>query len=197
MIFLQDRKEASTSWEQLNAAVRACQACSLGKARKNTVSGEGNINARIMFVGEGPGAQEDEQGRPFVGAAGQLLGRMLASINLTREQVYIANIVKCRPPGNRVPLPEEAQACLPFLRAQVSLIRPGIIVCLGATAARAIISPDLRITRERGIWVERKGFWLMPTYHPSALLRDVSKKKEAWLDFQAIRDKLRLIQDEN
>ncbi len=178
------------SWEQLSGAVSSCRRCALGEGRQNAVPGEGNPSATLMLIGEGPGQREDELGRPFVGAAGQLLDKMLAAIGLSREEVFIANVVKCRPPGNRVPLPEEAEACLPFLRAQVSLIRPKVIVCLGATAARAVISPEIRITRERGRWVERKGYWLMPTFHPAALLRDESKKKEAWLDFQAIRDKL-------
>ena len=179
------------TWEKLHDAVRECRRCPLAQGRLNAVPGEGNRSAALMFIGEGPGAQEDEQGRPFVGAAGQLLDKMIGAIGLSREQVYIANAVKCRPPGNRTPLPEEVQSCLPYLRAQVKLIQPKIIVCLGATAARAVIAPDVRITRARGVWIERKGYWLMPTYHPAALLRDVSKKKEAWLDFQAIRDKLK------
>jgi DNA polymerase len=151
------------------------------------VLGEGNQAADILFVGEGPGYEEDKQGRPFVGPAGQLLDKMLAAISLSREQVYIANIVKCRPPNNRVPLYEEATACLPFLRAQCGLIQPKFIVCLGATATRHIYSPDARITRERGVWKEKQGIKILPTYHPAALLRDESKKKEAWADLQALR----------
>ena len=123
--------------------------------------GEGNRQADLMFVGEGPGAQEDERGRPFVGAAGMLLDKMIAAIGMSRQDVYIANIVKCRPPRNRVPSDEEAFACLPYLRTQTAYIRPKIIVCLGATAARYIIDPSVRITRDRGQWVERKGFWLI------------------------------------
>jgi DNA polymerase len=142
-----------------------------------------------MFIGEGPGREEDLQGRPFVGPAGQLLDKMLAAIGMERGEVYIANIVKCRPPQNRVPTDEEAQACLPYLRAQTGLIKPRIIVCLGATAAMYVYDPNVRITRERGIWKEKKGVWILPTYHPAALLRDPDKKREAWADMQALRAK--------
>ena len=177
-------------WESVYGAIRQCHQCKLSSTRLNAVPGEGNHMARLMFVGEGPGAQEDEQGRPFVGAAGMLLDKMIAAIGMERKDVYIANIVKCRPPHNRVPEEDEAIACLPYLRAQTALIHPKVIVCLGATAARYIIDPSIRITRDRGEWLERKGFWLMATYHPAALLRDPAKKKEAWEDFQKIRDKL-------
>ena len=181
------------TWENLENAVRACRGCGLCERRLHTVLGEGNPHAGVLFVGEGPGRQEDEQGRPFVGPAGQLLDRMLAAISLTREMVYIANIVKCRPPGNREPTPEEAAACLPYLRAQFVLIRPKILVCLGRTAAMHILRPDIRITRERGIWVEKKGTLILPTYHPSALLRDETgqKKREAWQDLKSLREKMR------
>jgi DNA polymerase len=161
--------------------------------RKNFVFGEGNPNARLMFIGEGPGEEEDNTGRPFVGKAGQLLTKMIEAIDLTRDEVYIANIVKCRPPRNRVPEEEEAKACIPILRKQVSIIRPKIIVCLGATSSRHIIDSNLRITKQRGLWYERGSFLIMPTYHPSALLRDESKKKEAWEDFKSIREKLKSI----
>ena len=147
--------------------------------------------ASLMFIGEGPGREEDLSGRPFVGAAGQLLDKMIAAIGMRREEVYIANIVKCRPPGNREPKEEEAKACLPYLRRQVYLIKPKIIVCLGATALRYVIDPNARITRVRGQWVERKGYWLIATYHPAALLRDPAKKYEAWEDFKRIRDKMK------
>ena len=130
------------------------------------------------------------QGLAFVGAAGQLLTKMIAAMGMTREEVYICNIVKCRPPQNRTPFPEEAAACLPYLRQQVALVRPQVIVLLGATAARAVLGDQARITRDRGRWVERKGVFIMPTYHPAALLRDESKKRDAWHDFQAVRDKL-------
>ena len=181
------------TWENLENAVRACRGGGLCERRLHTVLGEGNPHAPVLFVGEGPGRQEDEQGRPFVGPAGQLLDRMLAAISLTREMVYIANIVKCRPPGNREPTPEEAAAFLPYLRAQFVLIRPKILVCLGRTAAMHILRPDIRITRERGIWVEKKGTLILPTYHPSALLRDETgqKKREAWQDLKSLREKMR------
>lgn len=180
-----------TSWPTLMDQIYACKACGLSAGRTNVVPGEGNLHARLMFIGEGPGAQEDLTGRPFVGAAGQLLDRMLAAIGLLREDVYIANVVKCRPPHNRVPTPDEAAACMPYLRAQVALVRPQVIVLLGATPAKAILGEDTRITRDRGKWVERKGVWIMPTFHPAALLRDESKKRPAWEDFQAVRDKLK------
>lgn len=170
--------------------MQGCQRCSLYHKRQHVVFGEGDPNARVMFIGEGPGAQEDIQGRPFVGPAGQLLDRMLQAIGLKREEVYIANIVKCRPPGNRVPAEAEAAACLPYLRAQVKLIHPEILVCLGATPSKYIIDANIRITRDRGVWTARKGFHMLPTYHPAALLRDASKKLDAWEDFKSIRDKL-------
>lgn len=178
-------------WDELFNAVRGCRRCPLCQYRTNVVPGEGNRNASLMFIGEGPGRDEDLSGRPFVGAAGQLLDKMIAAIGIKREDVYIANIVKCRPPGNRVPKEEEAKACIPYLRRQVYLIRPKVIVCLGATALRYVIDPEARITRVRGQWVERKGYWLIPTYHPAALLRDPAKKYEAWEDFKKIRDKLK------
>ena len=183
-------KNTRVSWPELLDEVRACQRCGLCGERTHAVPGEGNAVSPLMFVGEGPGAQEDATGRPFVGAAGQLLDRMLGAIGLVRGQVYIANIVKCRPPGNRAPTPDEAAACLPYLRAQTALIRPQIIVCLGATPARYIIGEDTRVTRDRGKWIQRKGVRLMCTFHPAALLRDESKKRPAWEDFQAIRDAL-------
>ncbi|MBR5467692.1 MAG: uracil-DNA glycosylase [Firmicutes bacterium] len=177
------------SWETLEGACLNCQKCDLWKTRRNVVIGKGNKNADIMFIGEGPGEQEDIQGYPFVGPAGQLLDRMLAAIDMSIDDVYIANIVKCRPPLNRDPKEEEQQACINYLRYQLKLIEPKIIVCLGRIAAKAIIDPDFRITKQRGQWVERKGYWITATYHPSALLRDESKKRPAWEYFKSIRDK--------
>ncbi|MBQ4085364.1 MAG: uracil-DNA glycosylase [Clostridia bacterium] len=179
------------SWQEVLDSIEACDKCPLRAGCTQTVPGEGDVHAKLMFIGEGPGAEEDRLGRPFVGASGQLLDKMIAAIGLSREEVYIGNVVKCRPPHNRQPSPEEAAACLPYLRAQVALVRPRVIVLLGATAARYTISPDIRITRDRGRWFERKGVWMMPTYHPSALLRDPALKRAAWADFQAVRDKLR------
>lgn len=178
------------SWDSLHQQIEACQKCALCRQIHHKVPGQGDGHAELMFIGEGPGAEEDLQGLAFVGAAGQLLTRMVAAIGFTREQVYICNVVKCRPPRNRTPEPEEAAACLPYLRAQFSLVRPKVIVLLGATAARAVLGDQVRITRDRGNWVEKKGVWFMPTYHPAALLRDESKKKDAWHDLQAVRAKL-------
>ena len=180
-----------TSWPTLTEAVYSCEKCRLCQTRKNVVLGEGNLHAALMFIGEGPGAQEDETGRPFVGAAGQLLDKMLAAIGLAREQVYICNIVKCRPPQNRVPEGDERMACMDYLRQQVALVRPKVIVCLGSTPTRALLGDQMRITRDRGVWQLKKGVWFMPTFHPAALLRDPDKKRAAWEDFKAIRDKLR------
>ncbi|KPU43729.1 uracil DNA glycosylase superfamily protein [Oxobacter pfennigii] len=175
--------------KELHASCMQCHKCELSNGRTNVVFGEGNLKARVMFIGEGPGHDEDMQGRPFVGKAGQLLTKMIEAIDLKREDVYIANIVKCRPPNNRVPLPEEAEACLPYLRNQVAIIRPSILVCLGSTAARYVIDREMRITRDRGKWIDRGKFSIIGTYHPAALLRDPDKKREAWEDFKKIRDK--------
>ena len=179
-------------WEELEQALQGCTRCGLCQRRQHVVMGEGNVQAEVMFIGEGPGQVEDETGRPFVGPAGQLLDRMLEAIGLDRSQVYIANIVKCRPPGNRQPSDEEAEACIPYLREQFKLIRPKIIVCLGRTAAMHVIKKDIRITRERGIWVQKAGVWILPTYHPSALLRDETnmKKREAWEDMKSLRARI-------
>lgn len=181
----------NTSWPTLQQEALSCEKCRLCQTRHSVVLGEGDPHAALMFVGEGPGQQEDLTGRPFVGPAGQLLDRMLAAIGLAREQVYICNIVKCRPPNNRVPEPDERAACMGYLRAQVALVRPKIIACLGSTPARALLGDDVRITRDRGVWQLRKGVWFIPTFHPAALLRDESKKRPSWTDFQAIRDKLK------
>ena len=184
------------SWDSLNAEIAACENCELCRRIHHKVPGQGDAHARLMLIGEGPGAEEDLQGLAFVGAAGQLLTRMLAAIRLNREEVYICNVVKCRPPMNRTPLPEEAEKCLPFLRRQFSLVRPRVIVLLGATAIKAVLGPQMRVTRDRGQWVERKGVYFMPTYHPAALLRDESKKRDAWHDFQAVEQKLRELSGE-
>ena len=179
------------SWQSLYDEIYACEKCELCRRIRNKVPGQGDVNARLMFIGEGPGADEDAQGLAFVGAAGQLLTKMIAAMGMTREQVYICNIVKCRPPQNRVPDPQEAAACLPYLRQQVALVKPDVIVLLGATAARTLIREDFRITRERGQWIEKKGIWFMPTYHPAALLRDESKKRDAWNDLKLVMAKLK------
>ena len=178
------------TWELFEKQVAECRLCPLCQHIRNKVPGQGDRNAPLMLIGEGPGQTEDEEGLAFVGAAGQLLTRMLEAIQLPRERVYICNIVKCRPPNNRVPTPEEAEACRIHLRMQTYLVKPKGIVLLGSTAAKNILDPELRITRERGKWTVRKGVWIMPTYHPSALLRDPDKKKEAWEDMKSLRSRL-------
>lgn len=178
------------TWALFQEQVSACALCPLHQGIRNKVPGQGDQASPLMFIGEGPGQVEDEEGLAFVGPAGQLLTRMLAAISLPRDRVYICNIVKCRPPQNRVPTEEEAAACRLHLRNQFDLVRPRVIVLLGSTAAKNILGPDVRITRDRGRWFERKGVLFLPTYHPSALLRDPAKKREAWEDMQRLRDKL-------
>ncbi len=178
------------TWELFHLQVQQCALCPLYQGIRHKVPGQGDEHAPLMFIGEGPGQVEDEEGLAFVGPAGQLLTKMLSAIDLPRDRVYIGNIVKCRPPQNRVPTEEEAAACRIHLRNQTALIRPRVIVLLGSTAAKNILGPETRITRDRGRWIERKGVWIMPTYHPSALLRDPAKKREAWEDMQSLRAKL-------
>lgn len=178
------------SWEELQGVCLDCTKCGLCETRHNVVFGVGNRKADILFVGEGPGEQEDLKGEPFVGPAGKLLDDMLSIIDLDRQKCYIANIVKCRPPHNRDPLEMEQDACIGYLRHQVALIKPKIIVCLGRIAATRLISPDFRITRQHGTWTQRGDIWMSATYHPSALLRDVSKRPEAFDDLLSIREKL-------
>ena len=158
------------NWVDLYDAVQNCDKCALAQGRHSVVIGMGDANADVMFIGEGPGHDEDLQGLPFVGSAGKLLDKMLHAIDISRENVYIANIVKCRP--------------------QTGLVRPKIIVCLGATAVKYVLGPDIRITRDRGKWYERKGVWIMPTYHPAALLYDETKKHDAWSDLKSLKNKI-------
>ena len=186
----------TASWPRLLEAIEACDRCALRAGCSRVVPGEGDPRAALMLIGEGPGADEDRLGRPFVGRAGELLNKMLAAIDVRREDAYICNIVKCRPPGNRTPSPDEAEACLPFLRAQVALVRPKVIVLLGATAGRYTLDLNFRVTRDRGSWTYRKGVWMMPTFHPSALLRDEAYKPAAWQDFKAVRAKLLELEEE-
>ena len=181
---------AEISWELFERQVEACTMCPPHRGIHHKVPGQGDRRSPLMFIGEGPGQVEDEEGLAFVGPAGQLLTRMLAAISLPRDRVYICNIVKCRPPNNRVPEEAETEACKLHLRMQVALVQPKVIVLLGSTAAKNTLGPEIRITRDRGRWFQRKGVWMMPTYHPSALLRDASKKREAWEDMQSLRDKL-------
>ena len=180
-------------WENLEQSCLNCTDCDLCRTRTNVVFGVGLRHADVMFIGEGPGEQEDLKGEPFVGAAGKLLDDMMSIIDLDRKNSYIANIVKCRPPGNRDPKEEEQSACIDYLRNQVALIQPKIIVCLGRIAAMKIIRPNIRITREHGTWTHRNGIWMTAVYHPSALLRDVTKRPETFEDLLSIRDKIKEI----
>ena len=176
-------------WEALEQQCSSCNRCGLCQTRTNVVFGIGPKNTDIMFIGEGPGEQEDLLGEPFVGAAGKLLDEMLSIIDLGRHNCYIANIVKCRPPRNRDPQEEEQESCIVYLRNQVALIKPKIIVCLGRIAAKKIIDPDYRITREHGQWICNNGVWMTAIYHPSALLRDLNKRPETFEDLLSIRNK--------
>lgn len=176
------------SLEQLKNIAVSCNSCRLRDTCQQVVFGEGRDDSRILFIGEGPGKDEDEQGRPFVGRAGQLLDQILQAASLAREEVYIANIVKCRPPGNRLPNPDEVKQCRNYLEAQIRLIKPDIIVCLGALASQVIIDPRARITQIRGKWFNRQGIKIMGTFHPAALLRNASYKRPTWEDFKLIRD---------
>ena len=178
-------------WDALYEECIHCQKCGLAETRTNVVFGEGARDAEVMFIGEGPGEQEDRTGRPFVGRAGQLLDDMLAMIDLTREKVFIGNMVKCRPPQNRDPLNIEQEACIGYLRNQVALLKPKIIVCLGRIAAMKLIKEDFKITREHGQWLEKAGVWMMAMYHPSALLRDPRKRPESFEDLKSLQAKIR------
>ena len=181
-----------SNWEQLQQACAACQRCQLCKTRHNVVVGVGRPDAKVLFIGEGPGENEDLQGEPFVGRAGALLDKMLNAVDLDRSRnIYIANIVKCRPPQNRDPLPEEQEACIGWLRNQVALLRPKIIVCLGRIAGMRLIKPDLKITKEHGLFFEKNGVAMMATLHPPALLRNPSQKPGAFEDFLKLREKIK------
>ena len=179
-------------WTDLKAECAQCVKCGLCEQRHHVVFGVGNESADVMFIGEGPGEQEDLQGIPFVGPAGKLLDDMLSIIDLSRrENIYIANIVKCRPPRNRDPMETEQDACIGFLQNQIALVRPKILVCLGRIAAMRLIREDYRITREHGQWVRKEGIWMTAIYHPSALLRDLGKRPETFDDLLSIRNKIR------
>ncbi len=181
------------SLEDLRAHMGDCRRCDLHTGRKHLVFGEGNPNARLVFVGEGPGADEDREGRPFVGKSGQLLTRIIEKgMRLTRESVYICNVVKCRPPGNRDPNPDEIRFCLPFLKAQLRIIKPEVICALGRVSCQALMGADFKITRHRGQWRTYEGIPLMPTFHPAYLLRNPSAKRPVWDDVKSIMGKLGL-----
>lgn len=179
------------NWDQLQEKCMTCTQCGLCQTRNNVVFGVGPQDADILFVGEGPGEQEDIQGEPFVGPAGKLLDDMLSIIDLDRSNCYITNVVKCRPPKNRDPIDEEQIACIHYLRNQFALIRPKIIVCVGRIAAKRLIDMDYKITREQGRWICREGIWMTSIYHPSALLRDPHKRPDAFEALISIREKLK------
>lgn len=181
-----------STWQEIENKCLSCKSCRLCEKRKNVVFGVGNRQAKVMFIGEGPGKQEDIQGEPFVGRAGQLLDKMLYAVDLDRHKnVYITNIVKCRPPMNRDPQEDEQDCCIGYLREQTRLIRPRIIVTLGRIAGMKLIKPDLRITREHGTIIERKGVFMMPMLHPAALLRNQSQMEGAFNDFLILREKIK------
>ncbi|MDI9369704.1 MAG: uracil-DNA glycosylase [Synergistaceae bacterium] len=184
-----------SAWEELEGRVRSCTACDLCRGRKNTVFGQGNRSSSLVFVGEGPGADEDEQGTAFVGRAGKLLTAILQAADIEREDVFITNIVKCRPPNNRIPLAKEMMACNPFLEAQLALLRPKIVVCLGNTALKWLMKTSEGISSLRGRWFPWRGILLFPMFHPSYLLRNDSRKKGSpkeltWQDIIAVKEKL-------
>ena len=182
-------------WETLQAQCLQCRRCELSRTRQNVVFGVGPRDAEILFVGEGPGQQEDIHGEPFVGPAGHFLDDMLSIVGLGRHNCYIANIVKCRPPQNRDPLQTEQDACIPWLRIQTKLLQPKIIVCLGRIAAMKLIREDFKISREHGQWVEKGGIWSTALYHPSALLRDESKRPDTFRDLKKLQAKVREVCD--
>jgi uracil-DNA glycosylase len=179
------------AWKGFVEACGTCTRCGLSATRTHVVIGRGTAApVPVLFVGEGPGEQEDLQGKAFVGRAGQLLDLLLAAHQFPGDSWYIANIVKCRPPGNREPSDEEAAACMPWLRWQVKTLKPRIIVCLGRVASKHLIDKDIRITAARGNWVERQGFWMMPTWHPAAVLRDPAKRADLYLDLEKVRERM-------
>lgn len=178
------------TWEELEKSIVDCKKCKLCTGRNNIVFGTGNKEADLMFIGEGPGADEDREGEPFVGRAGKLMNMAFNGIGINREEVYIANIVKCRPPSNRNPEADEANACIDYLRNQVMLVKPKVIVLLGSVALKNILGNEYGITASRGNWLERKGILYMPTWHPAALLRDENKKIEFWKDLKQVKEKM-------
>lgn len=181
------------NWEELEKSIENCQKCKLCQTRNNIVFGVGNKEADLMFIGEGPGADEDAQGEPFVGKAGKLMDMAFILLGIKRENVYIANIVKCRPPFNRNPEQDEEQACLNYLRNQVILVKPKIIILLGNVALKNILGSEYKITASRGKWIEKRGIYYMPTWHPAALLRDEDKKIDFIKDLRLVIEKLNTI----
>lgn len=180
------KPKASETLEEIRTDLGECTRCGLCRGRTHIVFGEGNAGARLMFVGEGPGLEEDRSGRPFVGAAGQLLTRIIQAMKLTRDAVYIANIIKCRPPNNRNPEPEEVETCIPFLHRQIASIRPEFICALGSVAARALLCTETPISKLRGRFHSYRGIQVMPTFHPAFLLRNPERKRDVWNDMQQV-----------
>lgn len=187
------RKEEAGTLEELKKPVSACKKCPLAKTRTNVVFGEGNPHAKLMFIGEAPGADEDEQGRPFVGRAGQLLTKIIEAMGLKREDVYIANILKCRPPENRNPLPAEIAQCSPYLLRQIELIKPKVICSLGKFSAQTLLNTETPISKLRGNFYDYHGTKLMPTYHPAYLLRNPGEKKTVWEDMKKIAKEMGIV----
>jgi len=181
---------AESDLKKIAASVASCTKCSLHETRTRTVPGQGSANPEIVFIGEAPGVDEDRQGKPFVGAAGQLLTKMIQAMGYTREEVFIGNILKCRPPGNRAPLPHEMETCLPYLKAQITLLKPKVIIALGATAVKGLLDTSTGITKLRGKWMSFEGIDLMPTYHPAYLLRKATAKGDVWEDLKAVLKRL-------
>jgi len=181
-----EEQDAGLQLDRLRKICLDCSGCDLRSTCRQVVFGVGNPYARLMLIGEGPGGDEDRLGEPFVGRAGQLLDRILEAVSLKREEIYIANVVKCRPPGNRLPVQKEIDACLPYLYKQIELINPEIILCLGSLAARTLIDKSISITRQRGLWHQRNNRFYMATFHPAALLRDPGKKKFVWEDIKQV-----------
>lgn len=188
--------DKATELARLKDEAEQCCLCGLRQGCNRVVFGEGNPEAKILVIGEGPGEAEDQQGRPFVGKAGQLLDKILGACGFERfTHTYIANIVKCRPPNNRIPTPEERGVCMPYLQRQIEILQPPIIILLGATALQGLLDPQAKITRMRGIWQLWEGRWVMPVYHPAALLRNPQLKQASWEDFKKVVNKYREIVD--
>jgi len=186
----QNSAPSGDALEQIWSELKDCTRCSLHEGRTNVVNTEGNRHARLMFVGEAPGADEDAQARPFVGRAGQLLTKIIEAIGLKREDVLIGNVNRCRPPGNRAPMPDEAATCKPFLLREIEAVKPEVIVVLGNTAVKNLLDTNIGITKLRGEFQELNGIKVMPTFHPAYLLRDPTKKRETWEDLKKVRDYL-------
>lgn len=194
-MMLRNGRIKTMTWEELENKCRDCKACPLSATRTNVVFGCGDRNAKLMFIGEAPGESEDLSGTPFVGRAGKLFDKYLEAIGIPRESVYIANMLKCRPPKNRDPLPEEQDVCIGYLKEQISLISPKLIVCLGRISAMRLIKPDFKITKEHGIWYPRDGYEISAVFHPSLLLRDPRKKEEMLTDMKAVKARLDAVKE--